>query len=79
MAPEFKAQFPVSLRTIYISSMETCDVNWFINQYVGSRFLQANFQAKNEIVLLLKDYPGHVPVRLYELNAWLDHNMMSTV
>ena len=32
MIPEFKAHYPESLRTIYISRVETCDVNWFINQ-----------------------------------------------
>jgi hypothetical protein len=79
MTPEFKAQFPDSLRTIYISSVETCDVNWFVNQYLVSRLLHANFHARNEVVLLLKDYPGQSPVRLYELNAWLDHNMISMV
>lgn len=79
MIPEFKAHYPESLRTIYISRVETCDVNWFINQYVDSRFLHANFHAKNEVVMLLRSYPGASPVRIYELNAWLDHNLVSRV
>ncbi|NUU38423.1 hypothetical protein [Pseudomonas sp. C2B4] len=74
MAPELKTQFPDSLTTIFISRYETCDIQWFIKQYIESRSLTARAQAEYEIVEALREYPGVSPVRLYELNAWLDKN-----
>jgi hypothetical protein len=74
MAPELNNQYPDSLNTIFISQYETCDINWFIRQYVESRNLSARAQAEYEVVSALREYPGMAPVRLYELNAWLDNN-----
>ncbi|HEF4760777.1 TPA: hypothetical protein SAN82_003223 [Pseudomonas putida] len=74
MAPELKTQFPDSLSTIFISKYETCDINWFIKQYVESRELTSRAQTEYEIETALREYPGVAPVRLYELNAWLDRN-----
>ncbi|MGJ7515680.1 hypothetical protein ACSFE6_15305 [Pseudomonas baetica] len=74
MTPELKSQYPDCLDTIFISKYETCDVNWFIKQYVESRSLTERAQAEYEVVAALKDYPGMSPVRLFELNAWLDKN-----
>lgn len=79
MAPELNNQYPDSLNTIFISQYETCDINWFINQYVNSRSLRSHAQAEYEIVEALREYPGLPPVRLYELNAWLDNNFRPKV
>lgn len=79
MAPEFMSQYPDSLSTIFISSKETCDINWFVNQYIESRNLRSRPQAEHEVFAALRDYPGIAPVRLYELNAWLDKNFRPKV
>ena len=77
MTPELITQYPDSLRTIFISQYETCDINWFIKQYVESRNLSSRSQVEFEITSALTEYPGMSPVRLFELNAWLDHNFRS--
>ncbi|EJM27509.1 hypothetical protein [Pseudomonas sp. GM25] len=79
MAPEIMSQYPDSLSTIYISRKETCDIHWFVNQYIESRDLRARPHARDEVFDALRDYPGMAPVRLYELNAWLDRNFRPKV
>lgn len=77
MAPELSTQYPPSLHTIFISQHETCDIHWFIRQYVESRNLSELTQVLFDISSTLTHYPGQSPVRLFELNAWLDHNFRS--
>ncbi|MCY1396421.1 hypothetical protein D3C76_1074420 [compost metagenome] len=72
MLPEFTKQYPQSLNRIFISESETCDIHGFVRQYIESRNLRGNYQAQHDVVTALQDYPGLAPVRLYELNAWLD-------
>lgn len=74
MAPELKSHYPDSLNTIFISRYETCDINWFIRQYVETRDLGSGVQVVFELSATLREYPGVSPVRLFELNAWLDLN-----
>lgn len=75
MLPESTQQYPQSLNRIFISRSETCDIHGFVEQYIESRNLRGNYQALQDVATALKDYPGVAPVRLYELNAWLDRTL----
>ncbi|MGE8065267.1 hypothetical protein [Pseudomonas sp. NPDC089569] len=81
MASEFKKQYPSCLNTIFISEREVCDINWFIQQYIESRRHRRSFNANDaefEIMAALRKYPGASPVRLFELNAWLDRSFRTS-
>lgn len=75
MAPDLEQRCPDSVRTIFISHSETADVRQFIGQYIDSRCLRSSPAVRNMVLAVLADYPGEAPVRLYELNAWLDHTL----
>lgn len=72
MLPEFTKQYPQSLNRIFISESETWDIQAFVKQYIESRNLRGNYQAQQDVITALEEYLGLAPVRLYELNAWLD-------
>lgn len=74
MAPDSKKSYPKSLSSIFIAKGEWLNIEGFIGQYIESRGLNCEGNAHAKIVAALKNYPGIAPVRLFELNAWLDSN-----
>ncbi|AXM98222.1 hypothetical protein DVB73_21760 [Pseudomonas plecoglossicida] len=72
MLSESFRTYPPSLDRIFISASETSDIQGFVEQYFETRNLRDSTQIQQSVVAALRRYPGEAPVRMYELNAWLD-------
>ncbi|MDD1016691.1 hypothetical protein [Pseudomonas rubra] len=75
MSPHPARPYTSSAGQIIISSSEHCSIGCFINQYVESRGLQSDAGFSNEVTAALRDFFCAAPVKMFELNAWLDNRL----
>lgn len=64
-----------NLEHVNLSSSEQCSIEHFVTQYIQTREIEPNDNARQVFLAALKDYPCTARVSLYELNAWLDNRL----
>ena len=72
---DFSSNPVVSLPYVHLSKTERLQLDCFIGQYIKTRNLRSVSGIESRVRLALKDYPGTPPVRVNELNAWIDKTL----
>jgi hypothetical protein len=63
------------LECIYLSMTERFELDCFIGHYIKTRNLRAVLDIERVLRTTLEGYPGHAPVMVNELNAWIDRTL----
>ncbi|MHC8305594.1 hypothetical protein [Pseudomonas sp. PB3P13] len=75
MRDDFSLNPVVSLSCVHLSKTEHYQLDCFIEQYIKTRNLRSVSGIESRLRLTLKHYPGKPPVRVNELNAWIDKTL----
>ncbi len=63
------------LECIYLSMTERFELDCFIGHYIKTRNLRTVPDIERTLRTTLEAYPGHPPVMVNELNAWIDRTL----
>ncbi len=63
------------LECIYLSMTERFQLDCFIGHYIKTRNLRSVPDIERILRTTLESYPGHPPVMVNELNAWIDKTL----
>jgi hypothetical protein len=63
------------LECIHLSTTERFELDCFIGHYIKTRNLSAVPDIERTLRSTLENYPGHAPVMVNELNAWIDRTL----
>lgn len=72
MRDDFAIKQVSGLECIYLSMTERFELDCFIGHYIKTRNLRAVPDIDHILRTTLEGYPGHAPVMVNELNAWID-------
>jgi hypothetical protein len=75
LSDDFSSNPVVSLPYVHLSKTELLQLDCFIGQYIKTRNLRSVSGIDSRLRLALKHYPGKPPVRVNELNAWIDKTL----
>lgn len=75
MRDDFILNPVVSLDCVHLSKTEHYQLDCFIGQYIKTRNLRSVSGIDSLLRSTLKHYPGKPPVRVNELNAWIDKTL----
>ena len=75
MRDDFTINHVGGLTSVYLSMTEHCPLDCFIGQYIKTRNLGSIPTISNRLRSTLDSYPGTPPVRVNELNAWIDKTL----
>ncbi|WP_434597373.1 hypothetical protein J3Q09_11270 [Pseudomonas sp. R4-83] len=75
MRDDFAIKQVGGLECIHLSTTERFELDCFIGHYIKTRNLGAVPDIERTLRSTLKNYPGHAPVMVNELNAWIDRTL----
>jgi hypothetical protein len=72
---DFSIKQANGLECIYLSMTERFQLDCFIGHYIKTRNLSSVADIDRTLRAALDEYPGHAPVMVNELNAWIDRTL----
>ncbi|ANH98657.1 hypothetical protein A8L59_14955 [Pseudomonas koreensis] len=75
MRDDFAIKQANGLECIYLSMTERFQLDCFIGHYIKTRNLRSVPDIERVLRTTLENYPGHPPVMVNELNAWIDRTL----
>lgn len=75
MSDDFAIKQVNGLEWIHLSKTERLELDCFIGHYIKTRNLHSVADIERTLRSNLESYPGHPPVMVNELNAWIDKTL----
>jgi hypothetical protein len=72
---DFSIKQANGLESIHLSMTERFQLDCFIGHYIKTRNLRSVADIDQILRTTLEGYPGHAPVMVNELNAWIDKTL----
>ncbi|MED7668980.1 hypothetical protein GXB78_17390 [Pseudomonas moraviensis subsp. stanleyae] len=75
MSDDFAIKQVSGLKCVHLSKTERLELDCFIGHYIKTRNLHSVPDIERTLRSTLEGYPGHAPVMVNELNAWIDRTL----
>ncbi|MCF4998536.1 hypothetical protein GIW70_02890 [Pseudomonas syringae] len=75
MRDDFVIKQVGGLECVHLSTTERFQLDCFIGHYIKTRNLNGVADIERILRTTLEAYPGHPPVMVNELNAWIDRTL----
>ena len=75
MSDDFAIKQVSGLKCVHLSNTERLELDCFIGHYIKTRNLYSVPDIERTLRSTLEGYPGHPPVMVNELNAWIDRTL----
>ncbi|MBV4487948.1 hypothetical protein HU727_020385 [Pseudomonas sp. SWRI153] len=75
MSDDFAIKQVRGLKCIHLSKTERLELDCFVDHYIKTRNLHDVPDIERTLRSTLDGYPGHAPVMVNELNAWIDRTL----